>query len=60
MRLMVKRILKKHGYPPDKRGNAIETVLEQAKVLCADWSEKAENFEANGQKSGSSSFHRLS
>ncbi len=60
MRLMVKRILKKHGYPPDKRENATETVLEQAKVLCADWSEKAENFDANEQKSGSSSFHQLS
>ena len=47
MRLMVKRILKEHGYPPDKQENATNTVLEQAKVLCADWSEKAESLEAN-------------
>jgi type I restriction enzyme R subunit len=44
MRLMVKKILAKHGYPPDKREKATETVLEQAREICADWSEKAENF----------------
>jgi len=44
MRLMVKKILNKYGYPPDKRENATETVLEQAKELCADWSEKSENI----------------
>lgn len=37
LRIMVKKILKKHGYPPDKQAKAIETVLEQAKLLCADW-----------------------
>jgi type I restriction enzyme R subunit len=44
MRLMVKKILEKHGYPPNKLEKARETVLEQARELCADWSEKAENF----------------
>ena len=33
LRAAVKRILNKHGYPPDKREKAAETVLEQAAVL---------------------------
>ena len=37
LRLGVKRILRKHGYPPDKQEKAAETVLEQAEVLCKDW-----------------------
>ena len=37
IRRMVKRILRKHGYPPDKQEKAAETVLEQAEVLCKDW-----------------------
>ncbi len=36
LRVMVKRILRKFGYPPDKQKKATETVLEQAKILCAD------------------------
>jgi type I restriction enzyme R subunit len=34
---MVRRILKKHGYPPDLQDEAIKLVLERAEVLCADW-----------------------
>ena len=37
LRVLVKRILRKYGYPPDKQAKATETVLEQAEVLCADW-----------------------
>jgi type I restriction enzyme R subunit len=37
LRVMVKKILKKHGYPPDKQAQATETVLRQAELLCADW-----------------------
>ena len=37
IRRMVKRTLRKHGYPPDKQAKAAETVLEQAEVLCKDW-----------------------
>jgi ribosomal protein L15E len=33
LRLMVKKILRKYGYPPDKQGKATITVLEQAKFL---------------------------
>ena len=37
LRVLVKRILRKHGYPPDKQEKATRTVLEQAEVLSADW-----------------------
>jgi type I restriction enzyme R subunit len=33
MRVLVKRILKKYGYPPDLADDAVKTVLEQAEVL---------------------------
>lgn len=37
IRTYVKRILRKHGYPPDKEEQATQTVLEQAEVLSATW-----------------------
>ena len=37
MRRLVKRILRKHGYPPDKQERATKTVLEQAEVLSEGW-----------------------
>ena len=37
IRVMVKRILRRHGYPPDKQEKATRTVLEQAEVLCREW-----------------------
>ncbi len=37
LRVLVKRVLRKHGYPPDKQEKATQTVLEQAEVLSADW-----------------------
>jgi type I restriction enzyme R subunit len=37
LRVIVKRILRKYGYPPDKQKKATETVLEQAEVLSQDW-----------------------
>src|SRR3712207_6697841 len=37
LRVLVKRILRKHGYPPDKQEKATQTVLEQAEVLSASW-----------------------
>ncbi|MDI9425860.1 MAG: DUF3387 domain-containing protein, partial [Spirochaetota bacterium] len=39
MRVIIKRILRKYGYPPDKQAHATELVLEQAEVLCKGWSE---------------------
>jgi len=37
LRTLVKRILRKYGYPPDKQEKATQTVLEQAEVLSAAW-----------------------
>ena len=37
LRVLVKRILRKHGYPPDKQEKATQTVLEQAEVLSEAW-----------------------
>jgi len=37
IKVMVKRILRKHGYPPDLQEEATKTVLAQAELLCADW-----------------------
>lgn len=36
MRVIVKRILRKYGYPPDKQAKATELVLEQAELICRD------------------------
>ena len=36
LRVMVKRILRKYGYPPDKQEQATRTVLEQAELICAE------------------------
>ena len=37
IRVMVKRILNRYGYPPDLQEQAVKTVLDQAELLCADW-----------------------
>ena len=42
LRVLVKRILRKHGYPPDKQEQATHTVLEQAEVLSAAWARREE------------------
>lgn len=36
LRVVVKRILRKYGYPPDKQEKATQTVIEQAELLLAD------------------------
>jgi type I restriction enzyme R subunit len=36
LRVMVRRVLRKYGYPPDKQEKATLTVLEQAEILCGD------------------------
>jgi type I restriction enzyme R subunit len=38
MRVLVKRILRKYGYPPDLQDTAVQTVLQQAEALSAGWS----------------------
>ena len=37
MRAVVKRLLKKHGYPPDETEHATQLVLAQAEVVCEEW-----------------------
>lgn len=37
IRVLVRRILRKYGYPPDKQEKATQTVLDQAKLLCVEW-----------------------
>ena len=37
LRRLVKRVLREHGYPPDKQESATRTVLEQAETLSAGW-----------------------
>ena len=35
MRVIIKRILRKHGYPPDKQASAAASVMRQAEVICS-------------------------
>ena len=37
IKVMIKRILNKYGYPPDLQEDAVQTVLQQAELLCSDW-----------------------
>lgn len=37
LRAIVKSILRRYGYPPDKQDKATQTVLEQTELLCQEW-----------------------
>ena len=37
LRVLVKRILRRYGYPPDLQDSAVQTVLQQAEALCGEW-----------------------
>lgn len=37
LRTVVRRLLRKYGYPPDKEEKATQTVIEQAEVLSREW-----------------------
>ena len=41
IRVMVRRILNRYGYPPDLQEHAVKTVLQQAELLCAEWTDHA-------------------
>jgi type I restriction enzyme, R subunit len=41
MRVLVKRILRKYGYPPDLQDAAVQTVLQQAEALSSEWARAA-------------------
>lgn len=51
MRIAVKKILRKHGYPPDMELKATETVIEQAKLLANDFSGSS-TYTLNGDNLG--------
>lgn len=38
MRVLLKRILRKYGYPPDLQDASVQTVLRQAEALSSAWS----------------------
>jgi len=48
LRVIVKRILRKHGYPPDKQERATQTVLEQAENLSGAWALGLDTGESHG------------
>ena len=37
MRVLVKRLLRKYGYPPDLQDAAVQNVLQQAEALSLEW-----------------------
>jgi type I restriction enzyme R subunit len=37
LRVIVRRLLRKYGFRPDKQEKATQTVLEQAELLCKEW-----------------------
>ncbi len=41
LRVIVKRLLKKYGYPPDLEKMAVDRVLKQSELLAEDWSDRA-------------------
>jgi type I restriction enzyme, R subunit len=41
MHRLVKRILRKYGYPPDLQDAAVQTVLQQAEAFSAEWARTA-------------------
>lgn len=41
IRLKVKKILRKYGYPPDKQKKATETVLKQAELIAKNWADSS-------------------
>jgi type I restriction enzyme, R subunit len=40
IRVKVRKILKRYGYPPDKQKKATETVLKQAEQIARNWAEQ--------------------
>jgi len=41
LRVIVKRILRRFGYPPNKQERATDVVLQQAAMLSAEWASEA-------------------
>ncbi|MCH3959811.1 MAG: type I restriction endonuclease subunit R [Selenomonas sp.] len=49
MKMIIKRLLKKYGYPPDQTAAAVETVMEQTKLMCVSESGKYSYEEYGGE-----------
>ncbi len=49
LKVMIKRLLREYGYPPDKQKMAIDLVLEQAKLFAEDWAETNETTSEQNQ-----------
>ena len=47
IRVLVKRILRKYGYPPDLQDAAVQNVLQQAEALSAEWRRSAQSNHAS-------------
>lgn len=47
MKMIIKRLLKEYGYPKDKRDQATETVLEQARLMCVS---ESVNYETDKEQ----------
>lgn len=50
IKVMVKRVLNKYGYPPDLQEEAVKTVLRQAELLCAEWTGCGQSAPSPGRK----------
>lgn len=55
LRIMIKRLLRKYGYPPDKQKIATDMVLEQAKLFAEEWAEEDIESESNNHYATDSS-----
>lgn len=42
LRVIVRRVLREYGYPPDKQEQAVNTVLQQAEMLADIWAKETE------------------
>ena len=38
LRIIVKELLRKYGYPPDKQELAMDNILQQAELFAKEWS----------------------
>ncbi len=52
LRRLIRRVLRKHGYPPDRQEKATRTVLEQAETLSAGWPNDAKETASSGSGTG--------
>ena len=43
MRIKVRQVLRKHGYPPDKAQKATDTVIQQAELLSEEWASSCQS-----------------